>query len=1111
MRYREMNVSFDYSGPGEEILQRFVLPLLGAAKRYDRITSFFTVGSLIAISEGLDALRLTGGTMRLVIGIHDVPEELAKAALQSDDPTDALINGVRRRLLAQVATIRSELEAQRLSCIAWLLQDKLLEVRVAAPALSRLGPPGLFHNKAFVFQDELGDVVAGVGSANETSAGLGQNFEHLIAFTSWMNPEHTQGQVDYFQRLWEDDVAGVSVRKLDETFATELLASLRVQRPVKTSGPSVRELLQLASKMEPLALVAGKHAALFPHQERAFLDALSRWPVRVLLADEVGLGKTFETAAVVKHLLEYTDAKTALLLVPKAVLRQWQDELYEHFGIEAWLFESSTRTFVSPSGRTQRVATGQPVLSGASPPIVLMSAQYARGSRSGGSIATDATIWPDILVVDEAHAARVRADSSGSVRPTLMWHLVSKMCRKVPHVILATATPMQVHWREYFGLLEILGLPNAWRNPENYERSLRLISDESKPSLQDALTIGELIRGSVVEMKPSLRRLSVDERAFVTSLVEGAISSLGASMLVHGNWKVARSVLIKLHPAHLLTVRNTRSALTAVGYSFPDRNLSAPTLSVSEGVAAFYEGVERYLSTVYFSVERECFPDRTFNVGFVRSSYQQRLASSLHSCRLSLTRRRNKVQSLLESVSTGVASIEEEFDELLESEAFEDGDIFEPGAGGAVRAEQSSVARAARLEEQWLTDLLSVVEAILRRERDPKLECTTALLAEHLSAGDRVLVFSRYTDTLDAVLSECLEGATPIATPYGVYTGKECKIGKGRASKDCSRAELKRALETGDISVVFCSEAASEGLNLQSARVLINVDVPWNPARLEQRIGRIARLGQRAARVDIYNLWYPDSVESKMYKRLMERRDLYELAVGEFPEVVGAAIRDAVSARYGGQSADGADPIAELQRLRKSTQLLALKELWGQEIPGHTRTRQFREELAELVVSQARSQRLAVSTTGGRTKIGNGATAFSFTLESGEEDTISLGHPAMSLFSHSGVVDPSLKSLWAAAKPHLFALANSAGIHPLQPASLPTLVHALLAESDLSAILADSGNRCESVEDQQLSSWLASQGRLSVPTHPECPVPERKSFTFSELIVRDAKGSESVQ
>src|SRR5690606_34240352 len=106
--------------------------------------------------------------------------------------------------------------------------------------------------------------------------------------------------------------------------------------------------------------------------------------------------------------------------------------------------------------------------------------------------------------------------------------------------------------------------------------------------------------------------------------------------------------------------------------------------------------------------------------------------------------------------------------------------------------------------------------------------------------------------------------------------------------------------ESGEVDIVFCSDAASEGLNLQAASVVINVDVPWNPARLEQRIGRAARLGQTAEIVDVLNLWYPQSVEAKIYERVLQRRDVMELALGAFPELVGTAIRNAVMGRTDG-------------------------------------------------------------------------------------------------------------------------------------------------------------------------------------------------------------------
>ena len=114
--------------------------------------------------------------------------------------------------------------------------------------------------------------------------------------------------------------------------------------------------------------------------------------------------------------------------------------------------------------------------------------------------------------------------------------------------------------------------------------------------------------------------------------------------------------------------------------------------------------------------------------------------------------------------------------------------------------------------------------------------------------------------------------------------------------------------------------------------MLINLDIPWNPARLEQRIGRIARLGQKSASVTILNLWYPDSIEAKMYRRLLERRDLYELAVGEFPEIFSKAIRDAVTS----DEFDVDDALfkvsGEVQKLRLDAQHVALNATWNVDV-----------------------------------------------------------------------------------------------------------------------------------------------------------------------------------
>ena len=145
------------------------------------------------------------------------------------------------------------------------------------------------------------------------------------------------------------------------------------------------------------------------------------------------------------------------------------------------------------------------------------------------------------------------------------------------------------------------------------------------------------------------------------------------------------------------------------------------------------------------------------------------------------------------------------------------------------------------------------------------------------------------------------------------------------------------------VDIVFCSDAASEGLNLQAARVLINVDVPWTPSRLEQRIGRIARLGQVADKVDVYNVWYPESIEARMYHRIQKRLQQTNIAIGEFPDVMAAEIREAIL----NDEDENDSAIEELKRIRASKEMMALEKLWTPDT-SKTISRSMREELMKI-------------------------------------------------------------------------------------------------------------------------------------------------------------------
>lgn len=1088
--FRDLPLEIQYCGYGELILRGFIKPVLNLSVQYDRITSFFTTHSLLAIADGIESLRQRKGRMRLILGIHDVPRELAHAACSNDEYISSLIQKVEEKIFVQAGSIKDELIKDRLAAVAWMMKDGLLEVRVAAPLSVSGTGTGIVHNKSFVFRDNKGNIVAAVGSPNETVAGLGDNYEEINVFMSWKgSSEYTQKQVEKFESFWNSRQPGLIVRALDIEFADKLLRALGKAPRIEDSGELRRtdllgRVLDAAINMPLYSLVSGRYCALYPHQERAYMEALNRWPMRIMFADEVGLGKTIEAAAVIEHAIKFRHISRILILVPKGVISQWQEELYHLFGLKFWIYDSGTKTYYDILGRVIEKGRG-PVLSAESPELLLISAQFARGRKGQSPIFEDATVLPEMLVVDEAQSARLRPDISGKLDPTRMWRMLKEVAKKIPHLILLTATPMQIYWQEYHALLALMGLPGKWERPSYYERSLKIIASQDAPSLDDSHTLLALLVDSAKIMKPSTELLSSDERALLDSILASS-SSVTAAILVQKSWSTALSLFIKFHPAHLLTIRNTRGVLSDLGYKFPERVLLAPQLDITDNIRKIYQAVEAYLSKGYFSVERAIYPERTFNAGFVLCMYQQRLASSLRACQLSLQRRRNRLEALCRGEVVPL-EMDEGIDE--EPEVEELVGLFERLGVRSSRISKEEVKRAINIETAYIDDILRRLDLQLPSFRDPKLEKLIQVLEDHLSQGDRILVFSRYTDTLDAAVEE-FRSRIISSDGYAYYSGKESWIALNNDVQPASRATVKDALKSGNVKIVFCSDAASEGLNLQSARVIINIDVPWNPARLEQRIGRIARLGQSSDVVTIYNLWYPDSVEAKIYTRLIQRKELYDLAVGQFPEIVSQAIREEISSRlipteFGVRIVS--DPLQKLQDLRKEIQLTSLNKIWRIGLSTTPLTGELRQRLLRLIAAIVECER----TPAGQLKCKFPHIAIMVSDAPGDPDCISLSHPAMRSLpaaQNSGSTI-ELGYLEGNEVPTAFALKDSEGsIRIIRQEALASLIEFLVNGSPLSA--ESSTIRLGSADDLPFEperivfgkfSWMPGADELNIP------------------------------
>ena len=244
-----------------------------------------------------------------------------------------------------------QVENNAITTIGWMMKLKLLEVRVASPRNER----GIYHQKRMIFRDTNGNIIAGTGSLNETKGGQ-SNIEEMHFNFSWnTNLTMIEPLTQSFEKIWNGEDEAVEMHELNDEFATSLLKSignppnplLVVIPPTPLAEATPEEFLELALKSPFFSPSNISSAALYPHQERVYAESLNRWPIRVLMADEVGLGKTLEAGAVVSYMHRLQKISRITILAPAGLLPQWQDEMKKHFGLSFWKWDSASRSYLS--------------------------------------------------------------------------------------------------------------------------------------------------------------------------------------------------------------------------------------------------------------------------------------------------------------------------------------------------------------------------------------------------------------------------------------------------------------------------------------------------------------------------------------------------------------------------------------------------------------------------------------------------------------------------------------------------------------------------------------------------------------------------------------------
>lgn len=926
-----------------DLIQLFYVPALECAVQYDRMTGYFSADALALAGRGIERLIANGGSMRLIVGCT-LDEDEVQAIEQGYD-----LRKIVETSLVRVSLAPPDMQARNgLAALAWLVALGRMDVKVAVP-VDPAGRPiamyGLYHEKVGVIVDAEGNRLSFSGSINETRGGWVNNRESFHVFCSWAGEReaaHVDDEVAAFERLWLDQAKSIKVLDFPEAARRKVLELLPSEGEIETvrAGEKAGPPFQLRSRRETPAgrldwsksscgpAGAGGSAPVnpaeepgpepddrtpllpeevrryawayilnaprmwngirvgectstvkpWPHQSRTFARMYQGWPCRLLVADEVGLGKTISAGLLIRQAWLSGLARRILLMVPASLLPQWQNELYEKFNLNVPIYDGQklswrrTHSLRAPVERKVGRAEWH------REPLVLCSSHLMR-RRDRADDLLAAEDW-DLIVLDEAHHARRKAPGTPQEGgPNRLLRLMQALKDRTRSLVLLTATPMQVHPVEVWDLLNLLGLPPRWAaGKDGFVRYFQLASgNPSHAELEELAglfrdveaTFGPAEESFVGEVVPAATVLT---RQRILKALRDSKSGIPLRRLSAGERAAALEILRRFSPIRYRMSRHTRELLRL----YYQRGLLATPIAVRdvrdvavEMTAAerrLYDDVEDYISTTYNSAAQEQRPA----VGFVMTIYRRRLASSFHALRQTLTKRLARDQ---------LALTEEDLsqDELVEEVMDAD--------------EAAEIARRGLVAEERQT-----IQGLLKKIAQLGVDSKARRLREEVQRAfddgyGSAIVFTQYTDTMDFVRDYLASELAGVAIACFSGRGGEIRDLAGYWN-ECGKEQIKQKLKDGSIRLLICTDAAAEGLNFQACGVVINLDLPWNPMKLEQRIGRIDRIGQVHPTIRVVNFGYEDTVETDVYFALGRRINLFQGIVGKLQPILSSLPRE---------------------------------------------------------------------------------------------------------------------------------------------------------------------------------------------------------------------------
>ena len=576
-----------------------------------------------------------------------------------------------------------------------------------------------------------------------------------------------------------------------------------------------------------------------PYQFRPVLRFIRSDRPRMLIADGVGVGKTIEAGLILRELQARRDVRSILIICPRPLIteRKWE--------IEMKRFEER---FTHLDGGTLRYCINEMDVDGVWPeqhqrviiPYSLFDEVLLYGSQPGdkrknrrGLLDLDPPPRFDLVIVDEAHHIRNQ--------DTFSHKAVRFFCDHAEAVVFLTATPIQLGSFDLFVLLNTLR-PDLIIDQKSFEHMA-----EPNPYINDAVTI---VRAQEPEW--TIRATEALNKAASTSWGQAILRNSPEFNLILN--RLAEVNVPLEDRIQLITDLEGLHTFSGIINRTRRRDIGEFTIRKPETVIVDFTPAQKELHDELLQIQVEIFSKLhgDVNVNFMMTTIRRQAASCLFG-----------LAPFLENI------LNRHLNELLWDEA-ED-------------IEQMPHFKTNKSIESRIKSVLTKAHAL--DPHDPKLEALRNIIQDkQLLQNNKVMLFSSFRHTLQYLYKHVKADGFRVGMIHG-DTPDEERI------EIRNRFELQPDNKEG-LDILLFSEIGCEGLDYQFCDCIVNYDLPWNPMRVEQRIGRIDRNGQKSESVAIYNLITPGTVDADIYERCLVRIGVFNKALGSSEEILGEITRE---------------------------------------------------------------------------------------------------------------------------------------------------------------------------------------------------------------------------